>query len=39
VALKSDGESAAKAARLSTGDVLDGIYTGKRRTFDRFTTS
>lgn len=30
VALKSDGESAAKAAGLSTNDVLDGIYTGKK---------
>lgn len=29
-ALKSDGEGAAKAAGLSTGDVLDGIYTGKK---------
>lgn len=30
VALKSDGESAAKAAGLSADDVLDGIYTGKK---------
>lgn len=30
IALKSDGESAAKAAGLSTDDVLDGIYTGKK---------
>jgi hypothetical protein len=29
-ALKSDGASAAKAAGLSAGDVLDGIYTGKK---------
>ena len=30
VALQSDGESAAKAAGLSTDEVLDGIYTGKK---------
>ena len=30
LALKSDGESAAKAAGLSTNEVLDGIYTGKQ---------
>jgi len=30
VVLKSDGQSAAKAQGLSTGDVLDGLYTGAK---------